>query len=276
MQTSSQKRHLHLAGLAAVACCSLACAAEGRGPDETDATGTTDESADALKDGVFTFERPEIGIMVTNGGTFCGATLVSANVAVTAAHCVGYATADGAGKKLGFFRVQREPGAYVDFEYDAHVSFGRSPGDDDVAILRLTLPVPRELATPSTIADAIPERGTFVTLFGFGCSNRPGLINPSRPDDHTERKQKRSFALGSTRYVCPGDSGGPTVVDSTGDVFRVSSKMGSLDLWGFSLPDVYGDVTRHRAAILTYVREWAPAAPSTSPSSSSTSTSPPP
>ena len=137
--------HWALAGRA-ILCAMLACATGAGCAVAEEEEEDVEEAVEAIRDGVFTYERPEIGIMVTNGMSYCTATLVSPNVALTAAHCVGYGTEDGRGDKLGFFRIERSASSYEDFEYDAYVSYGSSWGRDDVALLRLKKPVPSRLA----------------------------------------------------------------------------------------------------------------------------------
>src|SRR3954462_176653 len=52
-----------------------------------------DKSEDAIIAGVATFERPEVGLLHVGNG-YCTATLVAPNVAITAAHCVEFGTAN--------------------------------------------------------------------------------------------------------------------------------------------------------------------------------------
>jgi V8-like Glu-specific endopeptidase len=241
-------------GLGALVLSALGCAVSDDAEEPVDSTG------DAIEDGEFTFVRPEIGIMVTSGMSFCTATLVSPNVVLTAAHCVDYRTEDRPGQKLGFFRVERSATVHHDFEYDATISYGRGAGKDDVALLRLKEAVPPSIARPAKIAEAAPtdRSNEDVTVFGYGCSNRPGLFGGGGHDDHSQKKQMMRFEMGPIRKLCPGDSGGPTVRGTYGDVFRVSSKMYFVEVFGFGRPDAFGDVIRHREKILDQIAEWVP------------------
>jgi hypothetical protein len=233
------------------------CGIPGEDEDADDGGEATAATTGELRDGVFTYERPEIGIMVTNGMSFCTATLIAPRVVLTAAHCVGYASEDARGEKLGFFRVERSATRYIDYEYDAFVSYGRGWGDDDVAILRLKTPVPWSIARPAALATAEPtdRSNEKVALFGYGCSNRPGVFGGGGGDDHTQKKQKLEFAMGPIRAVCPGDSGGPTM-RADGGIFRVSSKMFSFELFGWGRSDAFGDVVKHRAKIVDQIAAW--------------------
>jgi hypothetical protein len=224
----------------------LGCAPPADDESETDAP--------ELRDGQFTYDRPEIGMMVTNGMSMCTATLVAPHVVVTAAHCVGYGTQDTTDKQ-GWFRIEKSETEHYDFDWDAFLSYGRGWGSDDVALLRLKTAVPDTIARPADIATETP-RAEWVTIFGYGCSQRPGVFGGGGWDDHSQRKQKLAFEMGPIRKVCPGDSGGPTVRGSNGGVFRVSSRMFSVEFLGWGVPDAFGDVVKHRTQILDQITAW--------------------
>lgn len=160
--------------ICAAICATTACSA----PDEEAIEDETSKADSELRDGEFTFDRPEVGFMVTNGMSFCTASLVGERVVLTAAHCVGYASQDGRGEKLGWFIIEKSATEHHDFDFDAFVSFGRGWGGDDIALLRLKTAVPSSIAKPAALANAEPSdrSNELVTLFGYGCSERPGVF----------------------------------------------------------------------------------------------------
>ena len=67
-----------------------ACAADWNA-NETIARGTS------VVDGTITWERPEVGTLFIGGG-MCTATLITPQVAITAAHCVDFGTTSRPGR----------------------------------------------------------------------------------------------------------------------------------------------------------------------------------
>src|SRR5690606_27060894 len=102
--------------------------------------------------GSVSWERPEVGAI-----SGCTATLVAPDVIVTAAHCLGFRSATTPGS-YGQFTVYGSGGAdRRSFRIDRYRSFGTNLGRDDVALMHLAEPVPRELATPARLAASMPS-----------------------------------------------------------------------------------------------------------------------
>lgn len=234
-----------------------ACSGGEPGPEPAASTA----SDDALVGGVFTYDRPEIGAIVMGGGVFCTATLIAPRAAVTAAHCVGYGAADAPGSAVGHLLLATGPSTSFTYPIDGYVSFGSGGGSRDVALLRLGETVDPYVAVPAPLADRTPADGSheLVTIFGYGCGTRPDLFGHTDPnDDRTFKKQERVFEMAPVRYGCPGDSGGPTAIGTAGDgaIFRVSSTIHYFEIFGFGLPDDYGDLVALRGAIDGQIQAW--------------------
>lgn len=216
----------------------------------------------SLVGGKLTFERPEIGRITTRAGKACTATLIADNVIVTAAHCFDWQTKDTPGTWIGRFFIERSANDLNVFTFDAIISYTSSGklGEDDVAVARLMRHIPSTLAVPATLATSTPTdaSNTPVTIYGFGCQNRPdGNGNPStKPEPNLGEKQKREFPMGPIRWTCPGDSGGPTSITKTGAIFRVSSMLYYTEFFGIGAPDDFGNLVKRRSTILAQVAKW--------------------
>lgn len=164
-------------------------------------------------DGTITWERPEVGTLFIGGG-MCTATLITPQVAITAAHCVDFGTATRPGA-YGRFITQASPTSTQErYTVDRYRSFGTSDRSD-VALLHLATAVPDAVAHPAGISSRHPSAGELVTLYGYGCTRRNTSIGSGQ-------KRKFQFPQGeATARLCPGDSGGPVMWDRESAVLRV-------------------------------------------------------
>lgn len=211
----------------------------------TAACGTPDDPApgapdlhEKIRDGVVTEDRPEVGHI---GG--CTATLVAQDVAITAAHCVGYGTRTNPGR---YYDLRITNGGEArSYTVNRYRAFSRDLGRDDIALLGLSELVPTDFARAAPMARDVPPDGTPLTVYGYGCTRLGGRGDGS--------KRRATYAQGEPAYhLCPGDSGGPVFNDDTGAVARINSgyrhDRGNSDIYGL-VPGLYD-------ALFAQALEW--------------------
>ena len=172
----------------------------------------------------------------------CGASMVTEQWAVTAAHCVedievgdplarvGSNDRTTGGQTRRLSRIVTHP------EYEV-----RPDGDGavaDIALIKLSAPVK---VRPVALARTAPRTGTPSRLLGWGytcredtpaCSREPVALNEldtevlaptdCRPDSMDTRKELCVGDLSGASGGCAGDSGGPQLVPGRGDRWTLS------------------------------------------------------
>lgn len=222
-------------GALTVALLSLVACASDADPDED-----TDTATGAILGGTETFDRPEVG-KLHHGNAYCTATLIRPNVVLSAAHCVT-GSPKGEAQTDYSFTIQTSPADKQRFAIDLVYSVPVAADFDgsqrwrekDIALLRLTTPVPARLAAPANVATRQPWPGAVLALYGYGCTERA-----TRTGGGTKRKKTmtysllRSFGWSQTQDVCPGDSGGPLFdVFDNAVIGTTSGFVNGDDRWG--------------------------------------------
>ncbi|MFN3198388.1 MAG: trypsin-like serine protease [Bradymonadia bacterium] len=203
--------------------------------------GFTESLDDKIRRGQLTEERPEVGTLSTG----CTATLVAPDVAITAAHCVGYRSTSRPGN-YGSFRVRPAGQDRQSFTVTEYKSFSRQLGSGDIALLKLGSVVPETLATPRPLAPETPTEGTALSVWGYGCTERGYSTD--------WQKRKADFTQGeATNHLCPGDSGGPVFDETTGAILRINSGY-YRDRFG---TDIFGHVPTYYAEVRAQVVAWS-------------------
>lgn len=192
-----------------------------------------------------TDERPEVGTISMG----CTATLIAPEVALTAAHCVGFRTANSAGNR-GTFTLRKD-GRRHEYGVSRYISYSNGNlGAQDIAILQLSERVPGDIARPVPLAPLTPADGTELTVYGYGCTRRGSGTDWV--------KRKATFRQGDeTNHLCPGDSGGPVFDNSTGGLLRINS-----GYWQNRFgTDIFGDVPTLHSRLAEQLRAWSPDGP---------------
>jgi hypothetical protein len=197
-----------------------------------------------------TFENPAVGYLAHNSSaekSYCTATLVAPHVVLTAAHCSldasrgGYF--EGAVEGELVFVVQRSKTESFKYRVNRAKSFAVDLGSDsDFALLSLYRSVPVDVAKPAGLAATRPQQGTPSKWFGYGCTGH--AINPETNKvvgtGESGNKLMINQTVGAHRYQgCPGDSGGPTINSSTGEIYDITSEQRVTDDAGQPLTDEY-------------------------------------
>lgn len=230
-QTASLRERLF--GLALLCAAPLAaCSAEGL--DGGDESVGSDEQA--VVGGTDTWDRPEVvelellgGFAGIEGGR-CSATMISSTTFVTAAHCINYLPSAITPARV---HLTRGPNAGDEIIQDVRglYSLGnKGPDSRDLAVGFLRVPMPRgwDWSAPIHYRE-FPS--ALWTKMGYGCTSRSG-----QPGAGVRRFRESSGT--SSKFNCPGDSGGPLFAGglyAQGGVAMVNSGYNSsgndVDAW---------------------------------------------
>ncbi|KAF2211164.1 hypothetical protein CERZMDRAFT_112931 [Cercospora zeae-maydis SCOH1-5] len=227
-----------------------------------DASATADVSTgSSFRDELSRGNFPTTVSLLNGGRHSCGAAMINANTALTAAHCVEMGgTFTFGGVRSGV------PQVIIHGGYDSRTS------DNDFAILKLSTPI----AQSENIAYALlppagsdPAPNTPATVAGWGATRTNGqatedlmavqvpTVYPDTcarvlaPELFSQNMICAGYPEGG-RDACQGDSGGPLYDDFTGEVIGVVS-------WGLNgcaapqSPGVYARVGR----AIGFIQRWS-------------------
>jgi V8-like Glu-specific endopeptidase len=179
---------------------SLSAVLHGCAADTAEIEDGTSSEESGIIHGEITTAHPAVGHVDS-----CTATLVGRRTALTAAHCV----------KQGEFypfcagRICVGGTAYVHPDYRRTTTFRH-----DVAVLRLTHDfTERSSVEPVRLAATAPSRGAWLTLVGYGCSERRGEVGSGKKREgaaYIAAVDAASYQMAGPARICKGDSGGPS------------------------------------------------------------------
>ncbi|XP_068148187.1 trypsin theta [Drosophila tropicalis] len=208
----------------------------------------------------------QVSLQNKRGSHFCGGSLVSKNIVVTAAHCLQSYKVSNIRVRLGS-TLYNEGGIVVEVEALAyHEGYSTSTLEYDVGILKLAQDVEEtDDIRYIKLAEVTPANGTPAVVTGWGtkcyfwCMSLPKTLQEvivyildwrtCGSDDYKYGPiiyDTMVCAYKKGKDACQGDSGGPLVADD---------QLVGIVSWGYGcastlMPGVYADVATLRGWIL--------------------------
>nr|AAC39131.1 midgut-specific serine protease 2 [Stomoxys calcitrans] len=217
-------------------------------------------------------EHPyQVSLQGLSGSHFCGGSIISEDIVVTAAHCMQSHSASEFKVRLGSTQYNTG-GELVEVKaFKFHENYNSGTMKNDVAVIKLARPV-KESATIRFVklADKTPATGTPAVVTGWGttcfmaCNTLPKTLQKVVVDIVDEKtcasseykygskiKPTMVCAYAEDKDACQGDSGGPLVA---------GGKLVGVVSWGKgcalpAIPGVYADVPSLRTWIEKTAKE---------------------
>jgi len=222
------------------------CGDTGSPSSSEEKTGETKQGVCVTIDGTTTSDHKAIGRLSSPDGG-CTATLIRSRVIITAGHCVSGWRDHAAGGYA--FSIAGTKDAYVSDQ--VYILGSDKGGVDDVALMRLTKAVPRNVALPVGVAKSWPKTGSNLTTYGYGCTKRDsGGVGGGTKRKFTFAFSGNTNQAGSSN-LCPGDSGGPLIDNARGLIVGINSAYNTG-----SGVDLYGDVSKYYQVIFDTMAQW--------------------